>query len=94
MLCKLIKSLFTPVYIAGDELVIRSLQGEHKSLSPATCVYPVNYVRLVFTCVEEAQSWTDGALKFFLGHTLQKRRNCEKQAGNTTPRQYTQGDFT
>lgn len=39
MLCKLIKSLFTPVYIAGDELVIRSLQGEHKSLSPATCVY-------------------------------------------------------
>lgn len=93
MLCKLIKSSFTPVYRAGDELVIRSLQVEHKSLSLAAFAYPVNYVRLVFTCVEEAQSWTDGAPKFFLGHTLQKGRHWEKQAGKAVPGKQAQTDF-
>lgn len=93
MLCKLIKSSFTPVYRAGDELVIRSLQVEHKSLSLATFAYPVNYVCLVFTCVEEAQSWTDGAPKFFLGHTLQKGRNWEKQVGKAVPGKQAQTDF-
>lgn len=71
------KSQLTPVYIAGDGLVIRSLQVRRKSLSLAACVYSMNYgtVSLVLHLVERAQSCTNGALKFFLRHAGRRRRN-------------------